>query len=162
MYIYKLAIKNFRTFGADGVSFLFNKGINVVIGENNSGKSAVIDAIRLAFSSVSYKKEIYFNKTDFHISYDGQKATSANIDIYLKDVPKNLIEIWDPEEPECGEFHVSFTLEKTPSGYERVKCKAWGGKCEGNTLSADTLEAINIAYLGALRDAENEMVRTLK
>lgn len=157
MYIYKLTIKNFRTFGADGVSFLFNKGINVVIGENNSGKSAVIDAIRLAFSSVSYKKEIYFNKTDFHISYDGRKATSANIDIYLKDVPKNLIEIWDPEEPECGEFHVSFTLEKTPSGYERVKCKAWGGKCEGNTLSADTLEAINIAYLGALRDAENEM-----
>lgn len=72
-------------------------------------------------------------------------------------MPKNLIEIWDPEEPECGEFHVSFTLEKTPSGYERVKCKEWGGKCEGNTLSADTLKAINIAYLGALRDAENEM-----
>ncbi len=45
----------------------------------------------------------------------------------------------------------------TPSGEDKVKYKVWGGKKEGNSLSADTLEAINIAFLGALRDAENEM-----
>ena len=157
MYIHEIKIQNFRTFGNDGVSFFFNKGINVVIGENNTGKSALIDAIRIAFSCVLYKKEIYFNKNDFHINSQGEKSTKAQIDVFLSEVPKNLIEIWDPEKTNCGEFHVVFTLEKTIAGYDKIKCKTWGGKCEGNPLSQDTLEAINFAYLGALRDAENEL-----
>ena len=157
MYIQEVRIQNFRVFGNEGVTFLFNKGINVVIGENNSGKSALIDAIRIAFSCVLYKKDIFFSKTDFHVNVAGEKATSAQIDIYLKDVPKNLIEIWDPVQTDCGEFHVIFTLEKTPAGADKVKYRAWGGKCEGNSLSADTLEAVNLAYLSALRDATNEM-----
>lgn len=157
MFIKEITVKNFRIFGENGVSFQFRKGINAVIGENNVGKSALIDAIRIAFSCGLYKKDIYFNKTDFHISASGKRAQYAQIDVYLEDVPRSLIEIWDPEDSNCGEFHVSFSLENTPSGHERVKYRAWGGKCEGNPLSVDTLEAINLAYLGALRDAENEM-----
>ena len=157
MYISGIKIKNFRVFGKDGVSFVFNKGVNVIIGENNSGKSSLIDAIRIALLCVLYKREIYFNKTDFHVNESGERETESQIDIYLKEVPRNLIEIWDPEKPDSGEFHVVFTLEKNLAGYDKVKHRAWGGKCEGNPLSSDTLEAINIAYLGALRDAENEM-----
>lgn len=157
MYIQKVGIKNFRTFDNDGVYFLFDKGINVVIGENNNGKTALIDAIRIAFSCTLYKKDIFFSKSDFHVNAAGERASSAQIDIYLKDVPKNLIEIWDPLQVDCGEFHACFTLEKTPSGIEKVKPRVWGGKCEGNPLSSDTLEAINLAYLSALRDAANEM-----
>ena len=157
MHIQEVRIQNFRVFGDEGISFTFNKGINVVIGENNNGKTALIDAIRIAFSCALYKKDIFFSKTDFHVNAAGKKATSAQIDVYLKDVPQNLIEIWDPIQPDCGEFHVVFTLEKTPSGTDKVKYRAWGGKCEGNPLSADTLEAINLAYLSALRDATNEM-----
>lgn len=157
MYIQKVGIQNFRTFGPEGVSFSFDKGINIVIGENNNGKTALIDAIRIAFSCTLYKKDIFFNKTDFHVNASGERASFAQIDIYLKNVPRNLIEIWDPIQTDSGEFHVVFTLEKTPSGIERVKPRAWGGKCEGNSLSSDTLEATYIAYLGALRDAANEM-----
>lgn len=157
MYIQEVKIRNFRAFGNDGITFTFNKGINIVVGENNNGKSTLVDAIRIAFSCVLYKKDIFFSKTDFHVSAAGEKATSAQIDIYLKDVPKNLIEIWDPVQVNCGEFHVIFTLEKTPAGVDKIKYRAWGGKCEGNPLSTDTLEAVNFAYLSALRDATNEM-----
>ena len=131
MHIQEVRIQNFRVFGDEGISFTFNKGINVVIGENNNGKTALIDAIRIAFSCALYKKDIFFSKTDFHVNAAGKKATSAQIDVYLKDVPQNLIEIWDPIQPDCGEFHVVFTLEKTPSGTDKVKYRAWGGKCEG-------------------------------
>ncbi|UKI37192.1 MAG: hypothetical protein L6V93_03135 [Clostridiales bacterium] len=54
-------------------------------------------------------------------------------------------------------FILFFYVRKIQPDTIKVKHRAWGGKCEGNPLSADTLEAINIAYLGALRDAENEM-----
>ena len=157
MFIQKIQIQNFRVFGNSGTNFLFDNGINVVVGENNTGKSALIDAIRIAFSCVFYKKDIFFNISDFHVNASGERSTKAQIDVYLKEVPINLIEICDPESAGCGEFHVVFTLEKNPSGYEKVKCRVWGGKCEGNPLSSDTLESINTAYLGALRDAESEM-----
>ena len=58
MYIQKVRVQNFRAFGPEGVSFLFDRGINVVIGENNNGKTALVDAIRIAFSCVLYKKDI--------------------------------------------------------------------------------------------------------
>lgn len=132
MYIQKVGLKNFRSFGDEGICFVFNKGINAVIGENNNGKTALIDAIRIAFSCVLYKKDIFFSKTDFHVNAAGERAAFAQIDVYLKDVPQNLIEIWDPIQPDCGEFHVVFTLEKTAAGTDKVKYRAWGGKCEGN------------------------------
>lgn len=157
MYIQKVKLQNFRSFGDEGICFLFNKGINAVIGENNNGKTALIDAIRIAFSCVLYKKDIFFSKTDFHVNAAGERAAFAQIDVYLKDVPQNLIEIWDPIQSDCGEFHVVFTLEKTAAGTDKVKYRAWGGKCEGNLLSSDTLEAINLDYLSALRDASSEM-----
>lgn len=157
MYLKKITIKNFRVFDETGIDVVFNKGVNAVIGENNSGKSSLIDAIRIAFSTIPYNKDIYFTRADFHINHSGQKAKTAQIDVYLDDVPQNLIEIWNPEDPTTGEFHFRFYTDITPAGIEKVKYRSWGGKTEGNPLSADTFDAMNIAFLGALRDAENEM-----
>ena len=41
-----------RIFDKTGIELVFNKGVNAIIGENNSGKSSVIDAIRLVYSTV--------------------------------------------------------------------------------------------------------------
>ena len=101
MYIHKIRIQNFRIFGDNGTDFLFDNGINVVIGENNTGKSALIDAIRIAFSCTLYKKDVYFNRSDFHVNASGDRSTKAQIDVYLKEVPMNLIEICDPESVTC-------------------------------------------------------------
>ena len=60
MYLKKMFIKNFRIFDETGIELNFNKGVNAIIGENNSGKSCVVDAIRLAYSTVTYKKDIFF------------------------------------------------------------------------------------------------------
>ncbi|WP_312900597.1 AAA family ATPase, partial [Chryseobacterium taichungense] len=75
---------------------MFNKGINAIIGENNAGKSSVMDAIRIVYSTVTYKKDIFFNKTDFHVCDDGKSVEFAQFDVFLEDVPKMLIEIWNP------------------------------------------------------------------
>ncbi len=41
MYLEKLIIKNFRSINE--LTLKFNKGLNVLIGENNSGKTAIFD-----------------------------------------------------------------------------------------------------------------------
>lgn len=66
MYLEKIKITNFRCFDSAGIEACFNKGVNSVIGENNAGKSALIDALRIAFSAVPYQRDIYFKKSDFH------------------------------------------------------------------------------------------------
>lgn len=157
MYLKKICIKNFRVFDDKGIEVIFNKGVNAIIGENNSGKSALIDAVRISFSTVPYSKDIYFKKSDFYTNSKGERAETAQFDIYLDEVPNFLIEIWNPESPTTGEFHLRFYTAITLGGIEKMKYKAWGGKTEGNPLSPETFDAINIAFLGALRDAENEM-----
>lgn len=159
MYLKKLIIKNFRIFDEMGIELIFNEGVNAIIGENNSGKSSVIDALRIVYSTVTYKKDIFFSKSDFHVSEDGTVADYAQFDVYLEDVPRRMIEIWNPQSDSGtgGDFHIRFEKYISPSGAEKVRSVYWGFGTEGNSLSSDTFEAVDMVFLGALRDSENEM-----
>jgi putative ATP-dependent endonuclease of OLD family len=51
MYLSKLKLWNFRKYstgknGTPGLEINFHEGLNVLIGENDSGKTAIVDAIR--------------------------------------------------------------------------------------------------------------------
>lgn len=157
MFISKVEIKNFRVFDETGIVVYFKKGVNAVISENNCGKTAIIDAIRIAFSTVPYKKDIYFNVSDFHVKNDGKRCSEAYISVYLDEVPADFFEIWNPEDTTKGEFHIRYYTVQTQEGKEKVRYSIWGGPVEGNTVSVDTFDAIQLVFLGALRDAETEM-----
>lgn len=159
MYLKKLLIKNFRIFDETGIELVFNKGVNAIIGENNSGKSSVIDAIRLVYSTVTYRKDIFFSKSDFHVGQDGTVADYAQFDVHLEDVPRRMTEIWNPQSESGmgGDFHIKFEKYISPSGVEKVRSVYWGFGTEGNLLSSDTFEATDVVFLGALRDSESEM-----
>lgn len=63
MYLSKLKLKNFRKYKELEVPF--KKGLNVLIGENDSGKTAIIDSIRILLGTQSH--EYYFiNEQDFN------------------------------------------------------------------------------------------------
>jgi putative ATP-dependent endonuclease of OLD family len=49
VHISKIQVRNYRCF--DDATFLFRPGLNVIIGENNAGKSALFSAMRLALDS---------------------------------------------------------------------------------------------------------------
>ena len=160
MYISKVIIRNFRVFDSKGITASFKKGINAIIGENNCGKSALVDALRIAFSTTSYRKEIYFNLSDFHIDSRGIRSDEAFIDVYFDEVPADFFEIWDPEDNTKGEFHIKYYSVRLPDGKEKIRYQIWGGPVEGNNLSSETLESIKTVYLSALRDSENELKPT--
>ena len=85
MYIEKVEIENFRIFG-EKVEIFFQKGLNMLIGENNSGKTAIIDAIRLVMSLGTYKRNLYMDESDFHINEYGIRSSEAKISIYFNDL----------------------------------------------------------------------------
>ena len=65
MYISNLRLWNFRTFGSPDykidlkvphLEVDFKPGINVLIGENDTGKTAIIDAIRYVLRTHAYER----------------------------------------------------------------------------------------------------------
>lgn len=65
MYISKLIIKNYKSIKDE--TFIFNKGINVLVGKNNAGKSNIVSALNEIlgdkYNMTSYEDKIFF--TDF-------------------------------------------------------------------------------------------------
>lgn len=65
MYVSKLRVDGFR--GLSDFEAKFKPGLNVVIGPNNAGKSALIDALRLALTPVNRASQSYFRNDDFSV-----------------------------------------------------------------------------------------------
>ena len=85
MYISKLIIKNYKSI-KDEV-FLFNKGINILVGKNNAGKSNIVSALNEIlgdkYSSTAYEDKIFFT--------DGTSILEKNFKIIAEiDEIKNL------------------------------------------------------------------------
>jgi len=88
MYIAKINIENYRCLNKIEVDFV--SGLNVIIGENNSGKSALIRAISLFFDS---KSRTNFCKHDFYQGIkDFTKPPAINIFLVIRSSGKDTID----------------------------------------------------------------------
>jgi len=162
MYIEQLVIKNFR--GLEEANISFNKTINILIGSNNIGKSAIIDSLRLVFSyGSSQKRDIYISKSDFHIS--SSAGLSDTIEFHVRFKIEDPLEAgmfydlltFDPTTSEQSlDLHFRYTLE-SQSNYNKIKLSVWGGENEGQSVSTEIFDNIYFVYLGALRDVEKHM-----
>jgi putative ATP-dependent endonuclease of OLD family len=88
MYIAKISVENYRCLNKIEVDFV--PGLNVIIGENNSGKSALIRAIGLFFDS---KLRTNFCKHDFYQGIkDFTKPPTINISLVIRSSGKDTID----------------------------------------------------------------------
>ncbi len=156
MYIEKFIIKNFR--GIEDITLTFNKGLNVLIGENNAGKTAIIDALRVCLSYGNQRRDIYISQSDFHIDKNTISDVKSDIEFHLH------FHIDNPEETgwfndllsvqEDGiqdlQLHFRYSLDEN----DRVKYKVWGGTNEGQAIAPEVLFLIYHVHLDALRDSE--------
>lgn len=156
MYLEKFIIKNYR--GINNISLTFNKGLNVLIGENNAGKSAIIDALRICLSYGNQRRDIYISKSDFHLDKNAISENADSIEFHLHfhiDVPEevawfnDLLSVQEDGTQDL-QLHFKFYLDDN----ERVKYKVWGGTNEGQAIAPEVLYLIYHVHLDALRDAE--------
>lgn len=80
MYLSALAVYNFRQFGAaqQGLVIRFNKGVTALVGENDAGKSSVIDALRLVLQTRD-GEYVRLQPADFHIPKDGHPSGCGSL-----------------------------------------------------------------------------------
>ena len=156
MYLEKFTIKNFR--GIQNITLNFNKGLNVLIGENNSGKTAIIDALRVCLSYGNQKRDIYISLSDFHIDKAVISEELNDIEFHLHfhiDIAaevgwfNDLLSVAEDGTQDL-QLHFRYYLDEN----DRVKYKVWGGTNEGQAIAPEVLFLIYHVHLDALRDAE--------
>lgn len=163
MYISSISLKNFRIFGDQKTKINFNKGLTLLVGENDSGKSAVIDALKIVLGTTDLNwyriKDSDFNNEDI----------TKEIEIVCK--------FSDLTNVECAAFLEYLTYEKSsdsedmPVLYVNWNCKmllnltpfrpitriTTGINSDGPTLSQEAKELLRVTHLRALRDAYSDM-----
>lgn len=165
MIISKLSLFNFRKFKSTpnkpGLQITFHKGLNALIGENDSGKTAVIDALKLVLLTQS-NEYIRPVEEDFYMSSDGEACSEFKIDCTITDFThneaKNFVEylIFNKNDGQVEyvlELHYRAWKENNKIFHElRV-----GDVDDGILIDGKVRELLKTVYLKPLRDAEREM-----
>ncbi len=160
MYVERIHVKNFRTIGSAGITLNCNKGINIILGENNSGKSAVIDALRLGLSAGTYRKNVFIKTSDFHVNKYGEQAGIIKIDIFFNELTEeqaaSFFMLTNGVDLKKAEIHIEYTLYMDKKGIPKVREDIKGGTALNN-VPREIYDNINLLYLAALRDAEGDL-----
>ncbi len=92
VYIKKLELRGFKTFGPKKATISLDKGYTVISGPNGSGKSTVIDAIRFVLGELSARslRAARFSEVIFDGSQGNKKSESALVVIHLDNTDRRI------------------------------------------------------------------------
>ena len=154
MYLAKLTIKNFRRIAE--ASLEFRPGLNVIVGPNNIGKTAIVDGLRalLAGADDPYPR---FTCEDIHLPVGGTAAGEIRFEYLFRglshDDEAEFIHALRERSDGSTEALMGVTYgEADKSG--RLKPRRWCGEFDEVSMTSSMLENLRSVYLQPLRDAE--------
>lgn len=169
MYLAKIKIENYK--GIELVETEFDPKLNIIIGENGCGKSAIIDAIRLLYNVGEPVRELSVSFDDFHqkvIENSGvnviQKSTLICITYIFKGltIPQKgafyEYMVIDPSKIEEDYAKISISYEDKDGKYPYFSYNT--GNIHGQKADYKTFELFQHYYLGALRDSTRDLLST--
>lgn len=153
MHLAKLVVKNFRKLKHAELSF--QTGLNVLVGGNNVGKTAVIDALRalLAGHDEPYPR---LGEEDVHRPKGGAPSGDIVFEYVFSgldaDDEADFLAALVPDASGKLEAHIKIRYSDPDKG-GRLRAKRWCGEHEDIGLTADMMENLRGVYLPPLRDA---------
>jgi putative ATP-dependent endonuclease of OLD family len=153
VYLTRLSVCNFRKLAK--AELTFQEGLNVLVGANNVGKTAVIDALRalLAGPDEPYAR---LGAEDVHQPKGGAAAGDITFQYVFRGLsPDDEADFLAALKPGAdGTLEAHFTVRYAePDKVGRLRAKRWCGDHEDVTLTSDILENLRGVYLPPLRDA---------
>ena len=152
MYLHELSLHNFRSFSEETVSF--QKLLTVLVGENNGGKSNIIDAIRLVSIPLIGRRDLYCEQTDIRFGTVPNVFTiQATFQELSPPQQGRLLSAMTDETLQEARFGLTYdATDKKPSGRPTL----WAGRFKA-TPEAGSNQMIRHVYLPPLRDAKRAL-----
>lgn len=154
MYISELKIDGYKNCNIKS-TISFNPGLNILVGENASGKTTIIDAMRMILKD---PEQGYITEDDFYKSFErDEQKRNILIDLKMSNLsPEERITFlsWCNADFEA-ELHLE--IEKEPNNKGYFKKSVWGGKSKSSAFEEETFDYIDTIYLPALRNAEEKL-----
>ncbi len=152
MWIRELHIRNFRKISEVKISF--PPGLTILVGENNSGKTAIIDALRFILYPGRDFDALRINEDDFRSGTDYAPFEISCRFTGLADedevhFQECLVDIGNG----MFEMQVNSRVEFNKAT-NRSNVKMWGGETEGGSLPSNHYDRLETIYLQPLRDPE--------
>lgn len=170
MYISELTVENFRCFGEgdEKLTLPLREGLTAMVGENDNGKTAVIDALRFALGT---RDQEYFRveEQDFHSPRGGgERRKEIRIRCKFQGLTSQ----------DKGAFAEFLSYENNTNGFETTLYLNWtarqqagargnrryiavevrSGQCgDGLALDVEARNLLRGTYLRPLRDAERAL-----
>ncbi len=151
MYLKELSLNNFRSFKTTTVTL--QPELTILVGENNSGKSNTIDALRLATPPLSGRRDIYCQSTDIRFG-SGQQFELCASYAGLSDPQKGRL-LSACTDVSMTEARFGLFYKEEADAYTS-RPKIWAGE-NGRVPEAGSHEMIRHVYLPALRDAKQAL-----
>lgn len=134
----------------------FTKGLNVLIGENDSGKSAILEAIKMVLRTHAYERFMWM-KEDFYEGTD-ELRIELLIDGLTNSEAAHFAEwlgwtVGNPSRPILRLICTVRLIDDKPMPYE-VRA---GMDEAGTTIDSHAREYLKVTFLKPLRDADNEL-----
>jgi putative ATP-dependent endonuclease of the OLD family len=164
MYLSELTISNFRRFGGTERPFTLalRPGVTALVGENDSGKTAIVDAIRypLLTRDLDY---IRVRADDFHIDPAGEQANEIAIRCRLSELSIAEKGAFAEHLTYAGSDASLFVywrarrlVDRASRRLAEVSVRS-GPDGTGPAIELGARHLLETAYLRPLRDAEREM-----
>jgi putative ATP-dependent endonuclease of OLD family len=156
MYLASLTVEGFRRL--ETIELRFRKGLNVLVGPNNAGKTAVVDALRVLLSTGD-EGALRVTDYDQHVSSGGEKSAQVVFKYVFRGLDETdeadfltaLKQVTNVDGSLEYEAHISVRYSNPDTG-GRLRIKRWCGEHEENAVTAEMLEDIRAVYLPPLRD----------
>lgn len=167
MYLSELKLWNFRRFwswdivGADGeirdpdLKIKFHKGLNLIVGPNDIGKTAIIDAIKIVLKTHSNDR-IKLDIDDFFIGANRVRIECLFEDIVEAEAAYFTERVWF-EDPQNPYLRIILDTEIIDDRIKPFEIK-WGPIDAPRPLTPLAKDKLRATYLKPLRDAENELI----
>jgi putative ATP-dependent endonuclease of OLD family len=163
MYLKELQLTNFRKF--ESLKITFQKGLNVLVGENDSGKTAIVDAIRYILNTKSFETIRCEPRDFFKPSQNSDCLQPERVDTFSitsifsdfsADEAAKFIE-WGYFN-EKKEFELRLFLKAKRLDNDRITWDIKAGPQGAESqMDGDAKALLQVTYLKPLRDAEAEM-----
>ncbi|MGB5157461.1 ATP-dependent nuclease [Desulfobacterium sp. N47] len=136
----------------------FSKGLNVLVGENGVGKTAIIDAIRLILLEDEFGRR-GVSESDFHCPFQ-ESATPVDtfrIQIQFGDLNREEMVVFLPWSNLNGSAKLTLDVENKQNNQGHFRPLRWGGASRASAFEWELFDTINCIYLPPLRDAEAKL-----